>query len=196
MSIIDQSETTNTHEILLKIASNLNYMKVEANKIIVKYGEKFEHLYIILKGEVSILVPKEVKLKLTKEEYLNYLTLLKIYDEKELLHSCLQINRLSFKFDEKDIVKPNNEASRKFLVTKRSYISRISKIAENFVKTVICSIVCEKDYIDRIKQSNVKSEDTKEVILYEYNHSNLLKQGEVIANNMILNNKWYLMMKI
>ena len=78
---------------LNQISTNLIYKKVPKNRFICRYGEKGEHLYIILKGKITFLVPKMIKCYLNEQEYLTYLIKLKMTGEDELLRIVMSINR-------------------------------------------------------------------------------------------------------
>ena len=61
-------------------------------KLIIK-GEIYDNYYLILKGNVSVLIVKEIKMLLSEEEYINYLRILNYYDETEIFSKCLSKNR-------------------------------------------------------------------------------------------------------
>lgn len=59
-------------------------------------GEKSEKFYIILKGGVSILKPRELKKVLNEDQYKNYLRKLQTNNEIYLLDNILPKNRYIF----------------------------------------------------------------------------------------------------
>lgn len=79
-------------ELINKVAKNLTYEQSHKDHIICRYGDKADKFYIILKGCVSILIPKEESLHLTITEYFYYLCLLSYYEEYELIRNLYQIN--------------------------------------------------------------------------------------------------------
>ncbi len=87
---------------------------ISENKIIFRYGiffsnkgEKCENYYIVLKGEVSVIVVKETKMLLALEEYKDYLNNLSIFNEIEILNKCLLKNKSVYEVNESDLKVPS-----------------------------------------------------------------------------------------
>ena len=89
-------EGTNFENILKKISINLKNFFNNKNTFIFKVGEKGNLFYIILKGKVSVLVPKQIKITMTYYNYINHLILLYNYDEKYLLEQTIKLNQKIF----------------------------------------------------------------------------------------------------
>ena len=91
----------NINDIMTRLVGMIKYEKKGKNKILFKEGDKGDKFYIILKGEVGILIPQEKIIKCCPSEYLKYLINLFLYQEKSLLSKLLIVNREKLKFDER-----------------------------------------------------------------------------------------------
>ena len=90
-----------------KLLSSLSlYLKIiqkPMGSIIFKYGDKGTRFFIILDGEISVLIIKETKVKIFLSEYIKHLLLLKIQKEDELVKRTLLANSKSkFNINEKE----------------------------------------------------------------------------------------------
>ena len=77
-------------------AKHLSFMELKKGKVLFKIGDKGDRFYFILSGKITILKPKELKIRMNLQEYLFYLFLL--IKEKEdylfnevILNNCTQI---------------------------------------------------------------------------------------------------------
>lgn len=88
------------NDMIIKISKNLSYENCSKDNIICKYGDKADKFYIILKGLVSILIPKEETRLITLTDYFFYLCLLSFYEEYELIKNLYLMNNeeLSYNF--------------------------------------------------------------------------------------------------
>lgn len=101
--IMEGSMSENNYEELLKnISFVMKYEGILTGKIFLRYGDKGEKFYILLKGKVAILIPKDEKMDLSEEEYCLYLLNLRKYGEVELMSKCVNQNKGVFKFEEDD----------------------------------------------------------------------------------------------
>ena len=69
----------NINDIMTRLVGMIKYEKKGKNKILFKEGDKGDKFYIILKGEVGILIPQEKIIKCCPSEYLKYLINLFLY---------------------------------------------------------------------------------------------------------------------
>ena len=77
------------------IASLSNCLKLEKRQkgsILFRYGNKGTRFYIVLGGEISVLILKEVEVELTFLNYIKYLFYLKIIKEDDLAKKILAAN--------------------------------------------------------------------------------------------------------
>ena len=87
------------------IASLSNCLKMEKRQkgcILFRYGNKGTRLYIVLGGEISVLILKEVEVELTFLNYIKYLFYLRIIKEEELAKKIVGANlNCSFRITER-----------------------------------------------------------------------------------------------
>ena len=86
------SIATDLHEKEKLIESLSKYLKLEKKakgSVLFRYGNKGAKLYIILGGEISVLILKETIVELTLLNYIKYLLYLKIIKEDELAKKLL-----------------------------------------------------------------------------------------------------------
>ena len=82
-----------TKEIVNKIAMYVKREEVKKNKVIFYNGQIGKTFYIILEGEVSVLIPNEFNVEITPDKYLNYLKCLYKLNEYELLKLSYESNK-------------------------------------------------------------------------------------------------------
>ena len=129
MSMIRQKEDEKgTEAILTKICKNLTMEIFQKNTFLMRVGEIGKNFYVTLSGKVSIIVPKNLKKKMTKEQYMTHLKFLYNNNEKNLLERTYSLNKTIYNFDIKEIqVKDNNliiETPLKISI--KEYISKIN----------------------------------------------------------------------
>ena len=91
----------NINDMMTRLSGQIKYEKRFKNRILFKEGDKGDKFYIILKGEVGILIPQEKVITCCPSEYLKYLICLHLYQEKSLINKLLLVNRETLKFDER-----------------------------------------------------------------------------------------------
>ena len=70
-----------------KLVGRLKYDKKLKDNILFKEGDKGDKFYIILKGEVGILIKQERAINCTPMEYFKYLMVLYLYQERSMLYN-------------------------------------------------------------------------------------------------------------
>ena len=88
--------------ILYQISSHLTYEKFNKNEIICKYGDKADKFYVVIKGKIIFLVPKNNKYYMTEEEYIEHLMKLRENQEFELIKNIININQYIFYINNND----------------------------------------------------------------------------------------------
>jgi CRP-like cAMP-binding protein len=63
-------------EQLKKISSTIIYEKFNKNRIIVKHGDEGKKFFLILKGEVQVLLPTKKNVRMKQNEFKRYMLLL------------------------------------------------------------------------------------------------------------------------
>ena len=90
-------------ELLTKISYCLKSNIIESQNFLFKVGNKGFKFYIILKGKVSVLVPKTIKINMNEEQYIDYLNFLYSTNEKYLLEKTLKNNFKIYNIPEEKI---------------------------------------------------------------------------------------------
>ena len=81
------------------ISSNIMYSKFSNNRLLMRFGEEGKKFYLLLKGEVAILIPIKKIVNITINEYKRYIALLIIYKEFKILLEVLKENHSVFDID-------------------------------------------------------------------------------------------------
>ena len=89
--------------LLTKISTNLKLKTINKNSFVFHVGEEGNLFYIILKGKVSILVPKQIKIHMSFEQYKFHLQLLCSLNEKFLYEETHKLNKKIYKLTEKEL---------------------------------------------------------------------------------------------
>lgn len=71
---------------------NLKYEFIPENTLKCNYGELIDKFYLILRGEVDVIVPNEEEVQLSEEEYFLYLLRLKIFNENKIINKVISKN--------------------------------------------------------------------------------------------------------
>ena len=104
LSII--KEQYDKEKLIASLSNCLTLEKKKKDSILFKYGNKGTKLYLVLIGEISVLILKEVNVELTLLNYIKYLLYLKIIKEDELAKKIVNANQnSSFKLTEKYLDK-------------------------------------------------------------------------------------------
>ena len=98
MSSILQNEPSDFDSIplLKEISNDLECEEYTKNSFVMKVGEIGKKFYITLSGCVSILVPKNYNIIMTKNQFINHLRILNKFDEKYLLEKTFFNNLGNF----------------------------------------------------------------------------------------------------
>ena len=193
---IKNSQTKNQLELITHIADVIQYEKYEKNEMLIRFGDRGDKFYIIIRGSVSIIIPKEINVKMSEIEYLNYLILLRINNELDLLSKVLVKNKNTYLFDDNEIdklIKRKNKLSNDLQRKIYNYLnSKDDKELFENIKNLVkfdnqkskgnLQISTEK-YIQNTKPVfELEEEDNKferkKVILFEYNKITTLITGD------------------
>jgi len=129
------------------------YLKMEnksKDELIFRYGNKGNKFFIVLEGEISILILKETKALISFKRYFLHLLLLKILKEDELVKKTIMANsKMNYHFDDKDFdeyyEKIVNFASKNF-----NKNNKISDLIDN-----------DNDDDDDENKDNIENENEK-----------------------------------
>ena len=97
----NQIQNINKDKLLLSLSSFLKMENMPKNSILFKFGNKGNKFYIVIKGELSVLILRETKVELNSVDYFIYLLLLRLLKEDELLKKTLLANnKIGLRMDE------------------------------------------------------------------------------------------------
>ena len=86
---IDESQLSKQ---VLNISKHLGYEKMDRNKVLMRLGEKGIKAYIMLSGNIDVLIKTAKKMKISQQNYIYYIGTLLRYKEYGLLHSTMNDN--------------------------------------------------------------------------------------------------------
>ena len=116
----------NINDMLIKLVCQIKCEKCNKNTILFKAGDIGEKLYILLKGNVGILITKEKNIECTPLEFVKYLILIHLYQEESLLNETISKNKNTINIEEKAFttllhifkfyyfLKENNRLNKKY----------------------------------------------------------------------------------
>jgi len=193
----------------ISILSNfLKYENVKTNNYVLRLGNPLNKFYIILEGRAAVLNLKEVKVFMTKEEYLVYLLKLKKLKENALISKIVMKNAKVFYLPNNSFDKivtqfktGNNFEKMKILISSNSVkhwmpikynpkactlfedkINEAEKdieVTDNFYDyKTFLDHICVDEYIH-----NQNIGERKEITLYTYFYLTSIGFGQVIGEN-------------
>ena len=195
-------------ELITHISLQMRLEVIPKNRILfrignlfIKKGDRGEKFYLILKGEVEVLVPKEVKMEMSLDEYVNYINSLKKYNEVDLLYKCLVFNKLTFIIPEEMIfVNPSNHRKTRKESIKRinslKKFASLSKEIQDFLldidddeKVNLELKVNLNEYLEdlRPKVSLKPNGERKSLRIFQYMHILQLKTGDAFGEVALSN---------
>lgn len=92
-SEFDESQLTKQ---IQTISKHLNYEKIEQNTVLMRLGEKGIKAYIMLSGNVDVIIKTAKKMKITERNFLYYIANIIRYKEYGLLSSVINDNFLIY----------------------------------------------------------------------------------------------------
>ena len=203
INVIKNNE--NFNEIINNLSIYLKCEKMNKNTLLMKYGDKGNKCYILLEGKVSILLPKENKIKISFLNYFKHLIKLKILEEEELLKNILFENKESKYKIEPNIFEELFEKLNYFLNKKnKKYINfQILNFDEFEIKEILSymneiknSILpnyknkTPEKYIESTYLNNIENNicpDDEEVIIYSYIEITQLEKGQIFGELALQN---------
>jgi hypothetical protein len=87
---LSKYHTESLKSLLVNIGINLKYLEIENNLFLFRIDDIGKEFYIILTGEVFVLLPKYFQVEMTESEYLSYLIFLVKYNEKHLFNNSFK----------------------------------------------------------------------------------------------------------
>ena len=90
-------------ELLNELAEKYEYTKKKPNEILFNFGDVGDRFYLLVEGEVILLLPELKEIKMTYENYLEYLKNLFKNSEIDILVKCLEANLQTYAMSLEDI---------------------------------------------------------------------------------------------
>ena len=163
--------------LLINICINLKIVEFDEGTFLFRIDDIGKEFYIILSGEVQVLLPKFYKVEMTEQEYINHLIFLYIYNERHLFLYTLKQNNKIFAMTE-SIIK---EKIKRLIIIENDkinldlYLSYLS--GEKFVPNY-----------EGIKKGNKKEYNKKkEISICGYYKITELKEGNCFGEVALKN---------
>lgn len=141
-----------------------------------------------------MLLPREIKMELTLDEYVNYVLSLRKYNEVDLLYKCLLSNRSSFVIPE-DLIK-NHSKPAKEPTMRSSSVKRFSHLSKE-LQDILYDIEDEKEnmkinlneYLEdlRPKINLLSTQERKPIRIFQYIQIVTLKAGDAFGDVALSN---------
>jgi CRP-like cAMP-binding protein len=162
-------------KILYELSNSIKVENKIKNTLIMRFGDIGDKFYIIFKGNVSIIIKKEIEFEMTEYEYYLYLKYLKKIKEYELIEENLRLNNLKF-----DSIDLKNCLDGKLVYQKPKDETEIEYNEINIETLNFCTT---EVYIQRIKPLTNKMifKQRKRIIISYYYHICDLKEGDTFG---------------
>ncbi len=186
--MIKDSLSEKYKDLIRKISNLLKYEKLNQDELLFRQGECGEKFYIILKGSVSILVPKLFEVKLSESEYLSYVNNLIVNDENDLLAKVIHFNKKIFKTDEEIIDKflKRQVSVNKGMIRKNTDIVQISTDLADTIKNMFSKdhlknnkslCISSNYYVETLKPVIITSSDGERQTVSVFDYHKILSLG-------------------
>ena len=173
----DLSEDFKT--VILNLACGLKYAHCEKNKVVMRTGDEGDNFYILLDGQVDVLIAKEQYLNLTRGEYRLYMSKLYYYEEHELISRLEVTNSSLIRLDPEEIkfysplLELNEKKTHKALHSKTIKMTNLYSNEELNALTTHThdsNTTSVEDYIKRItiEPKPTSEGDKLSVLTYQY----------------------------
>ena len=179
----------NIDKLLSSLSSNLKLEKKSKDTILFRHGNKGNKFYIVLEGEVSVLILKELenKVEISFKRYFVHLLLLKLLKEDELINKTITANeKIKYHFEDTDfnsyyeriVTFVNKYMSDAINPQKNKEEENDTKIKE--IKEINRSLFVKKNSTPRYNNFNFNQKNKNGIIdfknsLNEVNNNNRLK---------------------
>lgn len=187
-------------ELISTVAYKMEYEFLKKDHILFKFGEKGEKYYIILRGQVSILIAKDIKLDLSEEEYVKYVNKLISNDELELLYRTLIHNNTVYpkvydKYYKQNIEKARLSRVGTVTTEKNDLPLRRDTINEAFLSTLNKNFNVEEYINNNMPTITNTKRERSSITIFKYFNILTLKSGDAFGEIALTSNsqKRYMM---
>jgi hypothetical protein len=175
--------TFNYIDLLTLLASKIKIENTSSNKLLYRFGDKPDKFYLIFKGKVSSLLPKEMKMDLSEDDYIHYLVNLKNNNENELVN--LLTNKCPFSLKDRVFehwLKNSGSLNQKASKQLTQYLEDIN-IKPSLFKKLDPSVSSVDKYIEFTKpERDSDSYKKRDISVYIYQETKLLKEGDIFGD--------------
>ena len=180
----------NSDKLLYSLSNYLKFEKKNKDTLIFRYGNKGNKFYVLIKGQVSVLILKEMKVQISFKRYFLHILLLKMLKENELMKKTITANaKLKNRFDERDfdyyfenIVNFVN----KYMI---NIISNKNELEEDDIKEKSKEFFFKKNKIAGHNNSKFNENNRNKVIKKNNTNNKRLKFKMKTAKSIYLKNK-------
>ena len=195
-------------KLLFSLGKYLKIEKKPQNSLLFRYGNKGTKFYIVFSGELSVLILKDAKVKISYMRYFMHLLILKLLKEDDLLYKILSsnygannIDKNEFDYYYDNINKFINKYFGKFNNKNRYFVFPENNNNEIKRKKTATSFISHSKYeemledLDVVLDSEISSEEEEEVEKEEKIKSKT-SEKKIIHNDFWLRKKEKSMKKI
>ena len=195
-------------KLLFSLGKYLKIEKKPQNSLLFRYGNKGTKFYIVFSGELSVLILKDAKVKISYMRYFMHLLILKLLKEDDLLYKILSsnygannIDKNEFDYYYDNINKFINKYFGKFNNKNRYFVFPENNNNEIKRKKTTTSFISHSKYeemledLDVVLDSEISSEEEEEVEKEEKIKSKT-SEKKIIHNDFWLRKKEKSMKKI
>lgn len=124
ITMIKKQDESHYPEYLQIIATYMNYEKLDCNRVLMRFGDKGKKAYIMLNGEIDILIKSPKVMKVYEKDYLIYLATLIRYREYGLVNVVVNENFNVYPLEiEDDLFKGNPSSTHVNNEEQKSFFS-------------------------------------------------------------------------
>ena len=179
-------------EMLNQLCQNMIYQNIVKDRFVVKFGERGNVFYVILKGKIAIVIVKYQKIELNEEEYILQLLKYKRFKENELIRLSIALNNNTFHIDEnfekfmKNTLKTENENTyspelyKKIKETLKFIKLKVDPFPEGVNPQKYSDYINYKPYLFE-NEDSVKNKNKKLVSLPYYEFVNVFSTGQTFG---------------
>lgn len=182
--LLNISNNNQVHNLIIELSKAFTFKFYKRGTIINKAGSKDDLFQLILKGEITELGLKYEKITLDKDDFFAFLLKLYLLKEKELLNSCISLNKHYF------LNNPEITNFTTFIENKSN------EHAQQLINTIKLEIKYSKwkiyrninDYIDLLsikpRKISLNTQSKPKFLLFipKYQINRVISEGEVIGH--------------
>lgn len=182
--LLNISNNTQVHNLIIELSKAFTFKYFKKGTTINKAGSNDDLYLLILKGEITELSVKYEKITLDKDDFFSFLLKLHLLKEKELLNSCISLNRHFF-LNDPEITSFTTFIENKSNEQVQQLINSI-KLEIKYSKWKIYRNI--NDYIDLLsvksRKISLNTQSKPKFLLFipKYQINRVLAEGEVIGH--------------